>query len=527
VSFQETKDVKPSQLKYECRLIVATNRGPVEHYLSQDNSLRQRRGAGGVVTALIDAGNYIEMTWVALAITEGDRIALKKIKPQERLFQSPICSQKTWLHYVTISKSAFRKHYEVISNQVLWFLHHYLYIPPEDQDTIKRIQDAWTNGYYVANQAIAEAVHIEIAREETPAVLMLHDRQLYLVPAMIRKYYPSLVIQQFIHTPWPDIRCWYFLPDNIIQDIHRSLVCNDIIGFQTEHDAHNFLQGIDTLLHDAIVDFEHHEIWWQEHRTQVCVYPISISVKEELCIVQSNYGKRASEKIIPYLNQKIIMRVDRIDPTKNILRGFQAYDLMPEEHPALLNQVVFLAFLVPSREAMPEYKHYKKKILKIVKNINRKYGSKVWKPIVAFYGDDREMALAAMQFYDVLLVNPIIDGMNLVAKEGPIVNQRDGVLVLSYTAGAFQQLRYASLPISPIDTIETAQALYDALTLTPEERHIKSTLARQTVLDYDLNSWLKQQFDDINNLLTHLSLYLSNPRHIIQTPTAITDEKNL
>ncbi len=452
---------QPQQI-HASRLIIASNRGPVEYYLSQDKVLKHRRGAGGMVTALIDAGNRMEVTWVAAAMTEGDRIAAKEAQQQNGgALISPLQAQKMQLRYVVVSKSAYRKHYEGFSNQVLWFLQHYLYNPTEDSALTKRIQDAWTNGYCVANQAIADAVIVEIAREDSSAVVMLHDYHLYLAPAMIRKEYPSVIMQQFIHIPWPDIRCWHFLPSNITHAIYSGLVGNDIIGFQTERDARNFLDGARTLLEGAVVDFEEGAIWWQGRRTQVRAYPISISITEERRIVGSAAGKRASEKIEPLLGEKTIMRVDRIEPTKNILRGFQAYAEMLDEHPELLGQVKFLAF----RE------------------------------------NDRTRALAAMQWYDVLLVNPIIDGMNLVAKEGPVVNQSNGVLVLSRTAGAFQQLGKASIPTSPTNVTETAHALYKALMLPDEERVVKAKMARQAVERYDLNTWLTRQIADINKLI--------------------------
>jgi trehalose 6-phosphate synthase len=311
-------------------------------------------------------------------------------------------------------------------------------------------------------------------------------------------------MQQFIHIPWPDIRCWQFLPSNIAQAIYSGLTGNDIIGFQTERDAHNFLEGARTLLDGAVVDFEEGAVWWQGHCTQARAYPISISVTEERRIVQSRAGKRAAEKILPLLGEKTIMRVDRIEPTKNIVRGFQAYAQMLDEHPELLGRVRFLAYLVPSRQSMPEYKRYNTDVMKIIEEINQRYGTGEWIPIQAFSGNDRTQALVAMQYYDVLLVNPIIDGMNLVAKEGPIVNLRYGGLVLSRTAGAFQQMGKASIPTSPTDVRETAQALYKALTLPADERRIKATLARQIVERQDLNKWLQRQISDINELLDRM-----------------------
>jgi trehalose 6-phosphate synthase len=377
-----------------------------------------------------------------------------------------------------------------------------MYDPTHDFPAHSLVQDAWINGYRVANQAIADAVNVEIDQDEaSPAVVMLQDYHLYLSSAMIRAHHPSVVIQQFIHIPWPDVRYWQFLPSTLVQEIYRGLVGNDIVGFQTERDACNFLEGARTLLDGADVDFEAGTIEWQGHLTRVHAYPISISVTNERRAVQSRAGKREASAIEPLLREHTIMRVDRIEPTKNIVRGFQAYAHLLDEHPDLRGKVTFLAFLVPSRQSLRVYRHYHAEVLKLIDALNQKYGTDDWKPIHVFSGNDRIRALAAMQYYDVLLVNPIVDGMNLVAKEGPSVNQRNGVLVLSRTAGAFQQLGKFSIPTSPTDTAEIARALYTALTLPPEERRRKATLARQAVEHYDLFDWLTRQMRDINELL--------------------------
>ena len=499
-----TISASPPQLMHAQRLIMASNRGPVEFQLSQDKTLKPRRGAGGMVTALIDAGNSMAVTWVAMTMTEGDRIAGKEAQHNGGILRSPIRGQKMDLRYVAIPKTAYRKYYEKISNELLWFLQHYLYDPTQDSASANQLQDAWTNGYQVANQAIADEVNAEIDRDPSATpVVMLHDYHLYLAPTMIRKVHPKIVMQQFIHIPWPDVRCWHFLPSNIAHDIYRGLIGNDIIGFQTDRDARNFMEGARTLLDDAEVDFEEGTVCWQGRCTYARAYPISISVTEERRTATSVAGKRAGEKIKPLLREHTIMRVDRIEPTKNILRGFQAYDKMLDEHPDLHGKVTFLAFLVPSRQTLAIYRRYSADVMDAIQVINQKYGTDEWTPIHDFCDNDRTRALAAMQYYDVLLVNPIIDGMNLVAKEGPVVNQRDGVLVLSRTAGAFQQLAKGSIPTSPTDVNETAQALYKAITLSKEERHAKAILARQAVERSDLNTWLTKQINDINELMDH------------------------
>jgi trehalose 6-phosphate synthase len=498
---RKTQKVSPPQLVHAHRLIIASNRGPVEYQLTQNKDLKARRGAGGMVTALIDAGNRMEVTWVAMAMTEGDRQAAKKAEQDHEMLKSPIAGQNMQLQYVTVSKDVYRKHYERISNELLWFLQHYMYDPTQESTTASQLQDAWEHGYVAANQAIADAINREIERDDTVPVVMLQDYHLYLVPKMIRAVHPTIIMQQFIHIPWPDIRCWYFLPGNIAQAIYSGLIGNDIIGFQTERDARNFLEGARTLLEGAVVDFEEGAVWWQGHRTQTRSYPISISVNEERKIVNSAAGRRAAEQIKPLLSDKTIMRVDRIEPTKNIVRGFQAYADVLAKHPELHGHVTFIAFLVPSRQTLPMYRRFDSDVRAIIEEINNQYGTEDWTPIQAFFGNDRVRALAAMQFYDVLLVNPIIDGMNLVAKEGPVVNTNDGVLVLSRTAGAFQQMAKGSIPTSPTDLGETALALYRALTLTPEERQKMAETVRQSVERSDLTVWMARQIDDINELL--------------------------
>ncbi len=481
-------------------LIIATNRGPVEYYMDQDKTLRSRRGEGGVVTALIEAMPSMDTTWIALAMTEGDRMAVQQA--HDGLLRPPLPSQRTQLRYVTVPKGVYHNHYDIVSNQVLWFLQHYLFEHSAAFPTFEQILHAWENGYSKANAAIADAVSAQIERNQSSTIVALHDYHLYLAPTLIRHHHPSIIMQQFIHIPWPEVRYWQsHLPTEITQAIYNGLLGNNILGFQTKRDAQNFLEGVPALLNDVAVDVEDAAIVRQSHRTLVRDYPISISVSEERRIIHSAAGKRAAQHIRPLLGEQTIMRVDRIEPTKNIVQGFQAYAYILERHPELYEKVTFLAFLVPSRQTLSIYRKYREEILKLIEHINQKFGRNEWTPIQAFVQNNRTQALAALQFYDVLLVNPLIDGMNLVAKEGPIVNQRNGVLILSRTSGAFQQLEEASIPISPADMVETAEALYKALTLSPEERRQKAELARQSVEHNDLKTWIAQQVRDISFII--------------------------
>jgi trehalose 6-phosphate synthase len=484
------------------KIILASNRGPVEYHVSQDGTLQYRRGAGGLVTALTVAANLMEATWVAMAMTEGDRLILERVQQENDGILPPLSSdQKMTVRYIAIPEDAYHKYYVKISNELLWFTYSYMYDLAERLVPEEEIADAWTNGYCVANQAIADAVCAEIAAQQSRSVVMLQDCFLFLVASMIRNRHPEVVLQQFLHWPWPDFRYGSFLPGYIIDAIYKGLVGNDIIGFQTERDVRNFMDGACAVLRDAVVDFAGGAIWWQGHLTKVSAYPISISVAEERNIIQSSICRQEAEKLRPFLNKKIIMRVDRVDPVKNAIRGFLAYAQLLHEHPELQGEVTFLAFLVPTREGDPVYLDYKAEVFKVIEKINEQYSTDDWKPIEVFFGNNRVRALAAMQFFDVLLVNPIVDSMNLVAKEGALVNQRNGVLVLSRTAGAYVQLGKAVLPISPTNVRETAHSLYKALMLSPEERHIMARMARLEVEQHNLNDWLALQIHDINKLI--------------------------
>jgi len=491
-----------STLIHAKQVIIASNRGPFEFYLTRDNQLEYRRGPGGLVTALTAVAKLMNATWIAMAMTEGDRQVSKTVQQENGRF-IPLFGQdqNLKLRYVSITEKAYRKYYEKISNELLWFTHSYIYEIAKELTSEQEVADAWTNGYCVANQAIAEAIVTEISQDEQRTVILLQDCFLFLVSSMIRSSHPKVLIQQFLHWPWPDIRYWCFLPSYITQAIYQGLAGNDIIGFQTRRDMRNFLDGASAMLEGAVVDFEKEIIWYQGRSILVRTYPVSISIEDEFRIIQSEEGQQETRKIHSFLHKKIIMRVDRLDPIKNIIRGFQAYAQILDNHPEFLNEVVFLAFLVPTRENAAVYRHYSVDVSKIIEDINNKYGSDEWKPIHAWFGNNRVRALAALQFYDVLLVNPIIESMNLVAKEGSVLNQRDGVLVLSRNAGSFMQLGKVCLPVSPTNTNETAQALYEGLTMPQEERQTRSRQARMIVENYSLHTWLLQQIQDINQLL--------------------------
>ncbi len=494
-----------AQLKQLCsqrlsprQLILASNRGPVEYYLTEDRQLRSRRGSGGVVTALSSLAKYVELDWIASAMGEGDRQAARGA--QGARFKVPLAGENLYLHFVTSPGNTYHKFYSVICNPLLWFLQHYMWSSSRTPNIDYAVHDAWENGYVAVNQAFAQAVIDEAARSKSPPIVMLNDYHLYLASAYIRRQMPNLVIRHFIHIPWPSPSYWQLLPSSMRQAILRSLCTTDIVGLQTERDVLSFLHCCQSFIDEADVDYGRQTVRINEHVVQVKAYPISIDVAGLKKIVSSPGLKEYEKKLRPLCGEQTIVRVDRAEPSKNIIRGFRAFDTLLARYPQFVGKVKLIAFLVPTRTHLRPYQRYTQDIYQLIEAINDKYGNKEWHPIDFFYENNYVQALAGMRLYDVLLVNAVIDGMNLVAKEGPTVNNRDGVLILSETVGAYEQLGQNALPVAPADLEGTTQALYAALTMPADEKHRRAAGLKKSIEEEDINNWLLHLLQDAVNL---------------------------
>jgi trehalose 6-phosphate synthase len=508
------------------RLIIASNRGPIEHTLDKQNKLKTKRGAGGMVTALLPAARYAppgSFTWIAVAMTDADRMVAENQEAawndgnhafiqgsaasangHRRPRKSDTQEREPSMRYVLVPPEVYERHYERISNRILWFLHHYLWNTAEEPTFTTQTYKEWEQGYKQTNEAIAEAVCEEIQRDSSPALVMFQDYHLYLAPGVVRECLrrdhreDNVILQHFIHIPWPAVRYWQLLPHPMLYSIYQSLLANDIIGFQTSWDLSNFLTAVSELFPEAQVrrDKQGGHISWQGHATLARAYPISIDTQEVREEAERG-ARRYQAEIRRKLGEPTIVRVDRAEPTKNIVRGFQAFERVLQRRPDLVGKIKFLAFLVPSREGLPIYRRYQREIRKIIQRINDNYERDGWKPIEAFFENNRARAMEAMRHYDVLLVNAVIDGMNLVAKEGPTVNQQDGVVILSETTGAARQLSEKCLTVVPTDVEETTEALIRALEMPAAERRQRAEWLRESIERASLAEWLKEQFADV------------------------------
>ena len=481
------------------RLFLASNRGPVEHHMNPEGHPEGRRGSGGVVTAFSSLTQSAEFTWVASAMGEGDRFVSNN--GQAPSFKSPLPGHKIDLRYVVTPRRVYHKYYNVLCNPLLWFLQHYMWNPPYNPNVDANVHDAWETGYLPVNQAFARAIIDECQDGQQSPIVMGHDYHLYLLPEFVRDELPDAVIQHFVHIPWPSPRYWQMIPAYIVQRICSSLCAANVVGFQSPQDCRSFIDTVEEFLPEARVDRQECAVYWKEGRTLVEAYPLSINVPEVQGIANSPRALEYETRLNAETNEMNIVRIDRAEPNKNIVRGFKAFGLLLSKYPEMRGRVNFLAFLVPSRTHIRQYQRYMDDIQQTVNHVNQTYGDGDWKPIHTFIENNYTQALAGMKLYDALLVNTIIEGMNLVAKEGPVVNNRDGVLVISQTSGVHHQLAQGALTVSPTDIEGTMEALYQAITMPPEKRKKMAASLVESVGREDITHWITRQLEDIAKLL--------------------------
>ncbi|MCX4738350.1 trehalose-6-phosphate synthase [Streptomyces antibioticus] len=426
------------------QVLVASNRGPVSYTVREDGSLDARRGGGGLVSGLSAIGPDAGALWVCSALSDGDREAVRRGVGEEGVRMLPVPAD--------VHADA----YNGIANSVLWFIHHLLYQTPLEPVFDAEFRRQWAS-YEIYNRAFAEA----LAEEAAPgAAVLVQDYHLCLVPGMLRELRPDLRIGHFSHTPWAPVDYFALLPSDIREQLLRGMLGADRLGFLTRRWADAFTAcaaefaggtgstrvGVHGLGADA--DF----LRERAHRPDV---------EERITALREEIGGT---------DRRTIVRVDRTELSKNIVRGLLAYRQLLDDHEEWRERVVHVAFAYPSRQDLAVYRDYTAEVQRLATEINKTYGTPGWTPVVLHVKDDFARSLAAYRLADVALVNPIRDGMNLVAKEIPVVSDEGCALVLSREAGAYWELGEDALVVNPYDVLETARALHEALGMGPEER---------------------------------------------------------
>ncbi|MGH2555999.1 MAG: alpha,alpha-trehalose-phosphate synthase (UDP-forming) [Actinomycetota bacterium] len=475
------------------QIIVASNRGPLSFVQDESGNVVPRRGTGGLVTALSGALHLSGGLWIASAMTDEDR----KQAAAGRL-EVMAGGERHDVRYLAFDPEAYDGFYNGISNRVLWFLHHVLWDIPRAPRFDEATQHAW-DGYVEINRGFARALADEGEGSDERAYLV-QDYHLSLVPAMLRDLQPGARVAHFSHIPFADPGYLRILPGPIRRALLEGLLGADLLGFQAEAWATNFLRSCQAHT-EAAVDVEGRTISWKGRDVRVGVYPISIDVEALRESAAGDEVSRARRAVLRWRgDRKLLLRVDRAELSKNILRGFHAYEEFLRDHPEWRGKVVFLALLNPSRSDIPEYRTYVKDCRQAAERINERFGRKGWAPVRLSVKDDLPMTLAAFGLNDALLVNPVFDGMNLVAKEGPVLNERDGVLILSENTGAYEELGRHALGINPFDVGETAAAIASALEMDASERAWRAAALREAVTANRLDRWVDAQLDDLEEV---------------------------
>jgi trehalose 6-phosphate synthase len=457
------------------KLIVVSNRGPVSYGRAADGTRTAKRGGGGLVTALRSLVQYHDVTWIASAITEEDRAVAGETLEESARDGSPYR-----LCLVAHDRQAYDWYYNVVANPMLWFVQHSLWELPYTPKIDAAFHRAWSEGYAAVNASFAAAVDAELERMPDAAVFF-HDYHLYLAPRMVRERRPDAALMHFVHVPWPQPDYWRILPRDARRAIHDGLIANDVVGFQTERWRGNFIYSVRELLGEDVA-------------AKTVTAPITVDAGEFVELAQTDAVLRAEREILAGRPEKLVVRVDRTDPSKNIVRGFRAFELFLDAHPEMHRRVGMLALLDPSRQDIPEYAEYLGAIQREARRVNDRFQQSGWRPIDLEIADDFAKSVAAYKQFDVLLVNAIFDGMNLVAKEAPLVNERNGVVVLSENAGAHAELGEWALTVNPFDVEGQAEAIGHALSMDADERRERLEAIREYVREHDLNRWTDTLF---------------------------------
>ncbi|MCP5028529.1 MAG: trehalose-6-phosphate synthase [Actinomycetia bacterium] len=432
-------------------IVLASNRGPVSFVAAEDGGFEPRRGAGGLVSGLAPLVHGTDTLWIAAAMSEHDRQASRSGVSEVEGFR---------IRLLDIDPTTFRLAYDVVANATLWFVNHGLWDLVRQPRFDHRFGDAWRH-YRGLNDQFADAIATEALEG---AAVLVQDYHLALVAPRLRTLRPDLRLVHFTHTPFAPPSWIEVLPHDVAVELLEGMAQFHAVGFHTRRWADDFEASCRQLL---------------GHDVPAFAAPLGTDSRDIRAVAGSPESRAAQAELDRLAgHSQLIVRTERIELSKNLLRGFWAYDELLEQHPEHRGRVVFLARCYPSREGVADYLSYAREAETVVDHVNRRWGTDSWRPIVWEATNDYPGSVAALARYDVLLVNPIRDGLNLVASEGPLVNTRDGVVCLSTQAGAYETLGDLTLAVHPYDISQTADALHQALTMPADERARRAAAIR-------------------------------------------------
>jgi len=473
-------------------LIVASNRGPVSYSHAEDGALTAKRGGGGMVSGLTSGLAAVAADggalWLCAALSEADREAARQAK------RGGIGPGEVPVRMLDIPADVFDAAYNRIANSLLWFVHHLLFDTPSQPRFDLTFRADW-DAYVAYNEAFAVALAQECA---SGTRVLIQDYHLALAPRLLRDRYPAARIAHFEHTPWAPPEYYQLLPDDVAVAILDGMLGADHAGFLAERWADAFLDCCETVLGAEVTRARPGagRVAYRNHVTEVAVHPLGVDA-EELRARGRAADVQANASAIREVAQgrQLIVRVDRTELSKNIVRGLAAYRELLFTRPQWRGRVTHLAFAYPSRSGLAEYRAYTERVHELAAEINAEFGTPDWEPLILDVKDDYPRSLAACGLADVLLVNPIRDGMNLVAEEGPILSERGCALVLSREAGAAALVGEAALLVNPYDVSATAGALHAGLIMPAAERQRRTATIAGAAAARAPRRWLAEQVE--------------------------------
>ncbi len=447
--------------------MLVSNRGPIS-FSEDGGQLTARRGAGGLVSGLSPLVSGTDTTWVAAALSDADRTAAA---------QGAMVADDLRVRTIVIDPRVLHQAYDVICNSMLWFLHHGLF----DLSRRPVVDSGWHEAWVSYRSYTASFADVIAAEAPDNSIVLVQDYHLALLGPMLRTRRPDIASVHFSHTPFAPPMQMRVLPEYAATEYLEGMNGFDACGFHTRRWAADFeASSIDTI----------------GHHPYTFVAPLAVDPDDIAGVAGSEPCQAAVNEIDRTIGQRqLIVRVDRVELSKNLLRGMRAFDTMLANRPDLRRGVVFRSLGYPSREGLPEYLAYRQEVETLADVINQRWGDPDWTPLEVDMTDDYPRSVAHLRRYDVLLVNPIRDGLNLVAKEGPIVNERRGTLVLSRESGIHDELAEAVISVNPYDIQEQAEALAAALDRTDEQRTSAAAELRGLALRRTPAEWLSDQID--------------------------------
>ncbi|HTO01864.1 MAG TPA: trehalose-6-phosphate synthase [Microthrixaceae bacterium] len=485
-------------------IVIVSNRGPLSYEVDGDK-LVARRGGGGLISGLgplVDSG---QATWIAAAMSEGDRVVAglqaaseersgQERSGQERTGQEPtefeLPDSDLSVELIALDSHDQSLYYDVISNGTLWFLHHGLYDLVRSPTYLDDWWDAW-DAYRRVNRAFAERV-ARVAPHG--ATVLIQDYHLTLLPQTLCEARPDLTLIHFLHTPFAGPDNLRVMPDSARDEMLNSLMAHHACGFHTAEWAANFVDSVerfsDRTTTEKLGQARLFTSTLSSDPEDIALVSRSPECEAELGNIESLLVDEAESQVPA---RRLIVRVDRMELSKNIVRGFQAFDLLLERRADLRGRIVFFACCYPSRDSVAEYTRYRDEVLEAAQKVNDRWTTNDWTPVSLNVDDNYPRSVAALRRYDVLIVNPIRDGLNLVAKEGPMVNERSGQLVLSTQAGAWTELGEAAIGVNPFDVAATADAMARALDIESSERLVRAERLAELARERTPADWLADQ----------------------------------